>query len=641
MQQRWITALLAAVVGLVLGTTSVSAAPGGRIDRLPNPAKQLDTRGSGKVTEVEVGTGVLQVWVLNPDGVGFATLHPCNELAPAERSTLRLDPANSIQFARIVTSENTCLSSTTPIDVIVEIGGDVAASANGDDEQFVGLATPAELSTERIEAGTTLRIPRPASLTPSATAAVVGLETLESITPGFLFAYGCDSQRPLTPDVSHDRNRTANVAVFSVVPGEDLCVFSSGTATLRTTLAGELRIDGPDAEALPPSWRFADGQVAAPSLRPINPVRVLDTRFGIGRSGTTRIAADTIFELDFDDLIGPFSTAISMNVTAVGADLDGFLTVWPCTGDRPTASNVNFPKASAVPNLVVTRLSAERTVCISASSDVHVLVDVNGTYEDDGGLAAVPLEPVRLLDTRRALGIATSGRLGGGNELELQITGGDIADSAGAATLNITAAESDVGGFVTVYPCDQDRPTASNLNFQAGRASPNLVTSALSATGTVCIYASQPVHLIADLAAWYGLGESAGLVALPPTRVLDTREAIGVDRAEPLSRTGKIELEVATGSSVPDDAVAVVMNLTAAQSGGPGFVTVWPCDQDQPTVSNLNVGSDRNVANLTTVKLSADGTVCLASSTSTHLIADVAGYLTDQPIDGVVLELGS
>lgn len=638
MQWRRTTALLAAVVGVALSTTSVSAAPGGRIDRIPNPVKQLDTRGAGKVTELEVGHGLLQVWVLNPDGAGFATLHPCTDPVPAARATLRLDPANPVQFSKILTAENTCLTSTTPVDVIVEIGGDVASLPNAADEQFVGLTTPTELASQRLAAGTTLRIPRPASLTPEATAAVVGLEVVETTSAGYVYASGCDSPRPLTPDVSHERNRTANVAVFPVAPGEDICIFSSGTATLRTTLAGELRTDGPDPEALPPRWSFVAGQVPAPSLRPIIPMRILDTRVGLGRSGNAPLVADSVFELPFDELVGPSTRAVSLNVTAVGVDQSGFLTVWPCVGARPTASNVNFTASGAVPNLVVTRLSTDGSVCLSANRDVHVLVDVNGTYEDDGGVSAVPLEPARVLDTRSSLGVPASGRVGSASEIELQVTGGDIPDSATAATLNLTATGSDANGFATVYPCNSDRPTASNLNFRAGEASSNLVTTALAPNGTVCILASESVHLIADLAAWYGLDQLAGLVSLAPTRVLDTRSPVGVERAGRLGPSTTIELDVANGSAVPADAVAVVMNVTAAQSAGRGFVTVWPCDQSQPTVSNLNARSDRNVANLTTVKLSDEGTVCLTASTSTHLIADVAGYLTDQPIEGVALQ---
>jgi len=442
------------------------------------------------------------------------------------------------------------------------------------------------------------------------------------------------------------RGVTANVAVVPIGPSEEICLYASAEATLRTTLIGELRGEGPTPDALPPTFSYVSGPVPAPGLRPLNPVRLLDTRNGTIPPGSTvrslsgRLQADDTFEMAFGELVGPSTTAVSMNVTAANATDGGFLTVWPCDGERPEASNLNFTTVGAVPNLVVTPLSPDRTLCLSASSDVHVIVDVNGTYERDGGLNAVPVEPVRILDTRTALGTPIAGRVGAGNEVELQVTGGDVPPDAGAATLNVTAAGSDADGFVTVYPCDRSRPTASNLNFRSGEAVPNLVTTELSATGTVCLYSSEAVDLIADLAVWYGLGRPAGLVDLAPTRVLDTRVPIGVDLAGRAAAPRVIELDFALTPEVAADADAVVMNVTAARSAGVGFVTVWPCDQTRPTVSNLNIRPDRNVANLTTVKLSAEGTVCLATSRSTHLIADVSGYLTDDPVDGDQLVLG-
>ena len=39
-----------------------------------------------------------------------------------------------------------------------------------------------------------------------------------------------------------------------------------------------------------------------------------------------------------------------------------------------------------------------------------------------------------------------------------------------------------------MWPCDQARPTASNLNFVAGQAIPNLVTAKLSADGRLWLH---------------------------------------------------------------------------------------------------------------------------------------------------------
>ena len=617
----------------------------------------LDTRttpSSSKVTKQQLGSGVLQVSIVNPEDAGTAVVHPCSEPAPVGTATFRLEPGfeGDVPITQLFTAETVCLTSSTPVHVIVDDLGAVSPVPTLEGDQYVALPAPETLIERSVAseaetggpvlgfAGETIRIPRPPSLSGTSTAAVLSLEVL--IVPGwqgYLIAYGCDRERPPNADVSYRVNRIANIVAIPLGPNEEICVFASREVSVRVSLLGELNPDGPNPAALPPSWRYVPGEVPAPSLRPINPERVLDTRIGVGRSGTSQLAADEVLELDFGSLVGAQTTAVSMNVTATRSDGNGFLTVWPCGGDRPTASNLNYVANTAVPNLVVTKLSPTGTVCISGSRDVHVIADVNGTYEADGGLHAVPVEPERILDTRKAIGTTTMTKVSGGSTLELQVTGGDVPADAGAATVNVTATAAEDNGFATVYPCDQPRPTASNLNFRAGQAIPNLVTSALSDTGSICLYVTKTTHLVADLAAWYGLERPAGLVDLEPTRVLDTREPTGVPSAGKTTPTRVIELPLAGSAGVAEEAVAVVMNVTAVRAEGRGFVTVWPCDQSQPTVSNLNFNADRTIANLTTVKLSESGTVCLTTTANTHLVADVAGYLTDQPIDGVALEL--
>jgi hypothetical protein len=77
------------------------------------------------------------------------------------------------------------------------------------------------------------------------------------------------------------------------------------------------------------------------------------------------------------------------------------------------------------------------------------------------------------------------------------------------------------------------------------------------------------------------------------------------------------------------------MNVTATEPAGPGFVTVWPCDKPMPTVSNLNLVAGETRPNAVDVTVAFDGTVCFYSTTPTHLIADVAGYVTSEPEAGV------
>jgi hypothetical protein len=66
----------------------------------------------------------------------------------------------------------------------------------------------------------------------------------------------------------------------------------------------------------------------------------------------------------------------------------------------------------------------------------------------------------------------------------------------------LRAIQIDEAGFVTVWPCGQTMPTASNLNLTAGLTTPNLVISKIGDSGKICIYTQNPAHLIPDIAGY-------------------------------------------------------------------------------------------------------------------------------------------
>jgi hypothetical protein len=88
--------------------------------------------------------------------------------------------------------------------------------------------------------------------------------------------------------------------------------------------------------------------------------------------------------------------------------------------------------------------------------------------------------------------------------LELPIGGRvGVPQAIRAAVLNITVTESTATGFVTVYPCDQSRPTASTLNFNVGTTVANLTVATTSKDGKVCIYTQRPTQLVVDLSGYH------------------------------------------------------------------------------------------------------------------------------------------
>ena len=74
---------------------------------------------------------------------------------------------------------------------------------------------------------------------------------------------------------------------------------------------------------------------------------------------------------------------------------------------------------------------------------------------------------------------------------ELQVGGrGGVPMDAAAVVLNVTVTAPEGSGFITVFPCGEALPTASNLNFVAGDTVPNAVIVKLGAGGKVCLFAA-------------------------------------------------------------------------------------------------------------------------------------------------------
>ena len=65
-----------------------------------------------------------------------------------------------------------------------------------------------------------------------------------------------------------------------------------------------------------------------------------------------------------------------MNVTAVGAEGTGCVTVHPCVPDRSNASSLNCVSGVNGANELIALLDAAGQVCLYTSERTHLLVDV-------------------------------------------------------------------------------------------------------------------------------------------------------------------------------------------------------------------------------------------------------------------------
>jgi hypothetical protein len=225
-----------------------------------------------------------------------------------------------------------------------------------------------------------------------------------------------------------------------------------------------------------------------------------------------------------------------------------------------------------------------------------------------------PTPPQRILDTRTSIGNHHR-VLAGGTALALAVAGvGGVPRDAVGVTANVTATGSRGFGYLTVYPCGQSPPTASNVDFTAARSVPNLVTTALGG-GKLCIYANVTTDVVVDLAGWYRTASGAAFTALSPWRVLDSRTQAGPSQ----------RFAVALGGVVSSSAVAVAVNVTVTGPTAGGYVSAYPCGRPVPLASNVNFVAGQTVPNSAVVPLGANRSICFFSSTRTQLIIDLSG----------------
>ncbi len=248
----------------------------------------------------------------------------------------------------------------------------------------------------------------------------------------------------------------------------------------------------------------------------------------------------------------------------------------------------------------------------------------------------VPVAPYRLFDSR------TPGPFGvekpyAGATISTRVVGTGtpaVPPNAVAVALNVTVTEADGSGYLTSFPAGADVPLASLENFTAGTTAPNFTVAPVGAQGKVSFYVhGSASHVLADVTGYFvpaTSSTSGRFLALPPARILDTRIGQGAPAAKPGSG-GTVVLRVTGQGGIPAAGVAaVVLQVTAVEATSPGFVTVFPGGSPRPLASNLNLERAGQIrANLAMVPVGPDGTVQLFTSAGTHLVADVAGYVTD------------
>jgi len=369
-------------------------------------------------------------------------------------------------------------------------------------------------------------------------------------------------------------------------------------------------------------------------LVPMAPVRVCDTRTPFG----SRRLSPTTIRVPVAGVRGVPKDAVAVVMTVTGVNLSGgnWLSVYPAGTAWPGTSSSNSEyRGQAIANLVTVKLGraggdATGAVDIRSLGPTHVVVDVVGYYLSATGPVSAgrfeAIDPFRVVDTRPRrpwAGATIPVNLNGLLPSHLDVQ---------AVVANITAVDTAGGGFFTVYPFGQKRPTASSLNYAGGEVRAGATVAKLGVSGSQVgfnVYTMSAAHVVVDIAGFItgpkAPSSDKGLfVPIDPRRLLDTRLR---RRREWPGGTATFALP----STMAAKARTVAMNLTVTSAIGPGYFTAYAAQTPRRVVSSLNaIRAGQTVANHTFTNVSTAGVSCFTQS-GAHIVADVTGWYTGGP----------
>ncbi len=498
-------------------------------------------------------------------GHGFGLVHICDHTimdacgtnpypgygAPLNVNQAALLRNSSLYFNTIYTS-NPVTSGTTFVSVSPARLLESRAGASTIDGLYNGIG--------RLAAGsiTQVQIAGRAGIPGDALAAALNVTVINPQAGGYMTVYPCGIGLPGTSNINFNTGITVANAVITKLGGGNACIYTNNAVDVVVDVNGA----------------FPNGSGAA--YTNITPARILETRAGASTAdgqynGIGRLAAGSVTQLQVNGRVGIPSDAssVSLNITAINPQANGYMVLYPCDIGVPGTSTINYTAGSVISNAVISKVG-NGTVCIYTNNAIDLVVDINGAFNTITSYASVA--PARLLETRG--GAATIdgqyngiGRVGAGSITSLQVAGrAKVANDALATVLNVTVINPDADGYVTVFPCGSNAPGTSTVNYKAGSTVSNLVIAQLT-SGKICIYANNTTDLVVDVNGAFGVSDTQQYVAsatISPSTQPITSPTL-TDTTAPAVPTGLKATAVATNQ------INVSWNASTDDTGVTGY----------------------------------------------------------------------
>ena len=387
--------------------------------------------------------------------------------------------------------------------------------------------------------------------------------------------------------------------------------------------------------------RVSPLQTGGATYVPMAPVRILDTRVGTGLSG--RFMANSARTWNVAGVMGIAANAVAItgNVTVVGQQSAGSVSVTVTPTGSPPSSSINFPLGETRANNLVIPLSSSGTLSAvfkgTSGKGTHLVFDVTGYFlADTSGATFTPITPIRAIDTRTGTGM--TGKFVANTPRTLVVAGTlGVPANATAVTGNVVIVQPSKLGSGAVTRDPTATPSTSTLNFPAHTNRANGVFAPLDGAGALSIVynaaAGGTADVVLDLTGYF-LPDLTGLTFVPlnPSRAVDTRPSAVLSGITGKLGTGVPKtLQVDGHWGVPLTAVAVTGNMTVTGSTSQGSVSATPDPDPAPTTSTINFVTGAVIANGFVGPLNGTGQMSFVylaptAGKTTDLVIDLSGY---------------
>ncbi|MGI8810382.1 MAG: YncE family protein [Acidimicrobiales bacterium] len=333
----------------------------------PGQTINLQITGRGGVPGSGVSAAALNLAVTEPTSEGYLTAWPAGEARPVASNT-NFAVGQTVSTAAVVKlgagGAISLFNSSGSSHVIADVAGWHALNrATG--SPFTPV-NPTRVFDSRngqpIGPGGTVTVNAALGMG-GVTAVALNVTATEPTATTFLTAFPAGEALPLAANLNVVPGQTRGNFVAVKVTGGAVKIYNnSGSTHVVVDVLG--------------IW--SSGSTSRLAAR--SPVRVLDTRLGLGAAGGP-LGPNQTLVLQFPASAVPTGRAVGavINVAVTGATAGGWLTVYPGDKERPLASNLNFEAGETVPNLVVVPVDDMGRVNIyNSGGNVHVIADVVG-----------------------------------------------------------------------------------------------------------------------------------------------------------------------------------------------------------------------------------------------------------------------